>query len=88
MNYKKIILTAILTVLIIYVVSSVVLLLSSGGPSDYWQAFNPIYQHETWMFVFSWSLGDWGFLVMTILWFLLYSSIFLIVDKPFFEKYL
>lgn len=86
MNFKKIILTVLLTVLFTYIVSSVVLLISSGGPSDYWQALNPIYQHETWAFVFVWSLGNWGFLVMILLWFLLFFAIYQIVDKTFFDK--
>ncbi|MGL5111434.1 MAG: hypothetical protein ACRC6O_02220 [Flavobacterium sp.] len=86
MKIKKIILTAFMTVLIIYVVSLAVLLLSSGGPSDYWVAFNPLYQHETWVFVFSYSLGNWGYLVMTLLWFMLYAAIYQMVDNTFFDK--
>ncbi|WP_438065445.1 hypothetical protein [Flavobacterium sp. TSSA_36] len=86
MNLKKILFTALLTVVVIYVISAMVLLVSSGGPSNLWQAFNPLYQHETWMFVFSWSLNDWGIPVMTLLWFLLFYAIFQIVDKTFFDE--
>lgn len=84
MTLKKILLTTVFTILLIYLVSLAVLLLSSGGPTNHWEAFNPIYQHETWLFVFGWSLGNWGYVLMTVLWLLLFSVVYLFVNKTFF----
>jgi hypothetical protein len=80
MNVKKIILSVIGTVFVIYSVSLVVLLVASSGPSDYWQAFNPIYQHETWLIIFGLSLGNWGYVVMVIAWLLLFWSVYQFVN--------
>jgi len=86
MTFKKIILTAVFTILVIYIVSLVVLLVSSGGPTNYWQAFNPMYQHETWLFVFGWSLGYWGYALMVVLWLLLFTVVYQFVNKSFFKN--
>lgn len=86
MTFKKILLSACLTVLVIYLVSLVVLLLSSGGPTNYWEAFNPIYQHETWLFVFGWSLGNWGYALMAVLWLLLFTVVYQLVNKPSYSN--
>lgn len=86
MTFKKILLSACLTVLVIYLVSLVVLLLSSGGPTNYWEAFNPIYQHETWLFVFGWSLGYWGYALMAVLWLLLFTVVYQLVNKPSYSN--
>lgn len=86
MTFKKILLTALFTVLLIYLVSLVVLLISSGGPTNYWQAFNPMYQHETWLFVFGWSLGNWGYALMVVLWLLLFTVVYQFVNKTFFKN--
>lgn len=86
MTFKKILLTTVFTILLIYLVSLVVLLVSSGGPTNYWQAFNPIYQHETWLFVFGWSLGNWGYALMVILWLLLFTVVYQFVNKTFFKN--
>lgn len=86
MTFKKILLTTVFTVLLIYLVSLVVLLISSGGPTNYWQAFNPMYQHETWLFVFGWSLGNWGYALMVVLWLLLFTVVFQFVNKTFFKN--
>nr|WP_315140822.1 hypothetical protein [uncultured Flavobacterium sp.] len=86
MTFKKILLTTAFTILLIYLVSLVVLLISSGGPTNYWQAFNPIYQHETWLFVFGWSLGNWGYALMVVLWLLLFTVVFQFVNKTFFKN--
>ena len=86
MTFKKILLTTAFTILLIYLVSLVVLLISSGGPTNYWQAFNPIYQHETWLFVFGWSLGNWGYALMVVLWLLLFTVVYQFVNKTFFKN--
>ncbi len=86
MAFKKILLTTAFTILLIYLVSLVVLLVSSGGPTNYWQAFNPIYQHETWLFVFGWSLGNWGYALMVVLWLLLFTVVYQFVNKTFFKN--
>jgi hypothetical protein len=86
MTFKKIILTAVFTILVIYIVSLVVLLVSSGGPTNYWQAFNPMYQNETWLFVFGWSLGYWGYGLMVILWLLLFWAMYQLINL-FFNKH-
>lgn len=86
MTFKKILLTTVFTVLLIYLVSLVVLLISSGGPTNYWQAFNPMYQHETWLFVFGWSLGNWGYALMVVLWLLLFTVVYQFVNKTFFKN--
>jgi len=86
MTFKKILLTTVFTILLIYLVSLVVLLVSSGGPSNNWQALNPIYQHETWLFVFGWSLGYWGYGLMIVLWLLLFWVVYQFVNL-FFNKY-
>lgn len=86
MTFKKILLTTVFTVLLIYLVSLVVLLISSGGPTNYWQAFNPMYQHETWLFVFGWSLGNWGYALMVVLWLLLFTVVYQFVNKSFFKN--
>lgn len=86
MTFKKILLTALFTVLLIYLVSLVVLLISSGGPTNYWEAFNPMYQHETWLFVFGWSLGNWGYALMVVLWLLLFTVVYQFVNKSFFKN--
>ncbi|WP_159691468.1 hypothetical protein [Flavobacterium sp. 9R] len=86
MTFKKILLTTVFTILLIYLVSLVVLLISSGGPTNYWQAFNPIYQHETWLFVFGWSLGNWGYALMVVLWLLLFTVVYQFVNKTFFKN--
>ena len=86
MTFKKILLTTVFTVLLIYLVSLIVLLLSSGGPTNHWEAFNPMYQHETWLFVFGWSLGYWGYALMVVLWLLLFTVVYQFVNKTFFEN--
>ena len=86
MTFKKILLTALFTILLIYLVSLVVLLISSGGPTNYWEAFNPMYQHETWLFVFGWSLGNWGYALMVVLWLLLFTVVYQFVNKTFFKN--
>jgi hypothetical protein len=86
MTFKKILLTTAFTILLIYLVSLVVLLISSGGPTNYWQAFNPIYQHETWLFVFGWSLGNWGYALMVVLWLLLFTVVYQFVNKTFLKN--
>ncbi|MGL2999576.1 hypothetical protein [Flavobacterium sp. RSSB_23] len=86
MTFKKILLTTVFTVLLIYLVSLVVLLISSGGPTNYWEAFNPMYQHETWLFVFGWSLGNWGYALMVVLWLLLFTVVYQFVNKTFFKN--
>lgn len=86
MVYKNIVLSACLTIVLIYLVSLVVLLLSSGGPTNHWEAFNPLYQHETWLFVFGFSLGNWGYALMVVLWLLLFSVVFQFVNKTLFNN--
>lgn len=86
MTFKKILLTTVFTFLLIYLVSLVVLLISSGGPTNYWEAFNPMYQHETWLFVFGWSLGNWGYALMVVLWLLLFTVVYQFVNKSFFKN--
>ena len=86
MTFKKILLTTVFTVLLIYLVSLVVLLLSSGGPTYHWEAFNPMYQHETWLFVFGWSLGYWGYALMVVLWLLLFTVVYQFVNKTFLKN--
>ncbi|CAN1515708.1 hypothetical protein MCETHM1_00931 [Flavobacteriaceae bacterium] len=84
MNLKKIILCALLTVLFIYIVSVVVLLIASSGPNNQWQAFDPFYQHDIWLFVFVWSLGKWGYALMVVLWFIIFVAMYQIANKNFF----
>ena len=86
MTFKKILLTTVFTVLLIYLVSLVVLLLSSGGPTNHWAAFNPMYQHETWLFVFGGSLGYWGYALMVVSWLLLFTVVYQFVNKTFFKN--
>jgi hypothetical protein len=86
MNFKKIVLSALFTVLLIYLVSLVVLMLASGGPSNPWQAFDPFYQHDTWLFVFGWSLGYWGYVLMVLLWLLLFWAMYQLINL-FFNKH-
>lgn len=87
MAVKKILRTFLFTLLVIYCISAMVFLVSTGGPDDFWQAFNPQYQIDTWLFVFGWSLGNWGYALMIILWLVLFGSIYQIIDKPFFNKF-
>lgn len=85
MSVKKILYSVLYTLLVIYCISAMVFLVSSGGPDDFWQALNPYYQLDTWLFIFGWSLGKWGYVLMVVLWFILFGAIYQFVDKPSFH---
>ncbi len=86
MNLKRIGVSLILTLLLIYSISVIILFISYRNNENWMQIFNPIFQVETWLFVFGWSLGNYGYFLISLLVLLMFLGIFGILNKYYFKK--
>lgn len=86
MNIKKIVISLLLTFFLIYLISVVILFISYRDNEKWIQILNPIFQLETWLFVFGWSLGNYGYFLMGLLALLIYLGVFGILNKYYFKK--
>jgi hypothetical protein len=81
LNLKKISFSFFLSILFTYIISIIILYFTNGNDTNILQIFNPKYQLETWLFVFGWSLGVWGYILMAILFLTIFSLIYRLVSR-------
>lgn len=76
MTYKRLVWSMIISMAILYLVTAT-LLIKNG----YERPFHPYTQLDRWIFSFGWSMGDWGYALMTALILLFIGTIYWLMGK-------
>lgn len=76
MTYKRLLWSIILSMAILYLATAILLLMNGHE-----QAFHPYTQLNLWLFAFGWSMGNWGYVLMTALILLFIGMIYWLMGK-------